>query len=318
LSQDTVYLASPSSSQGYTRVSGTVSDYSSAGVVIDTGGKARTFPVEQVTRIETHRVAAHTQADGLYEANDFAGAVGLYRQAREQESRPWVRRQITAQMVRCYGALGQATAAVEQFLLLIRTDAATPHFDCIPLAWFSSFQSPALEQAARSWLRQESMPAAVLLGASYLLQTEHGGAALKRLHGLANGEDETIAQLARAQSWRMSLISADADQVAQWQATVDAMRPELRAGAYYVIGQGWSRTGQWEKAALAMMRIPVLYPQERQLSARALIDAGSALAKLDRPRRAGVLYAELIRDYPESPLVAEAESRLESVNATQP
>jgi len=308
--QDAVFLSSPNSAQGVIRVTGAIADYSSAGLVIDIGGGSRTFPAENVARIETRRIAPHEKADALSAAGDFPAALAAYRAAREQEARPWVRRQITAEIVWCCRALGQLSAAAGEFLLLVRADSATPYFDCIPLAWYPSSQSAQLEQDARTWLRQESTPAAVLLGASYLLPTELGGAALDRLRILSTSAEKTIAQLALTQTWRMAAVSADAGHVASWERTLESMPPPLRAGGYYVVGQAWARLGDWEKSALAMMRIPILHSRDRSLAARALLDAGAALERLQRREAALGLYRELLVDYPESPGVAEAQLRL--------
>ena len=308
--QDAVFLSSPSSAQGVIRVTGTIVDYSSAGLVIETGGGSRTFPAENVARIETRRIAAHEKADSLLAAGDFPAALAAYRAAREQETRPWVRREITAEIVWCCRALGQLTAAASEFLLLVRADPATPYFDCIPLAWYASAQSAQPEQDARTWLRQESNPAGALPGASYLLPTELGGTALDRLRKLSTGADKTIAQLALTQTWRTAAVSADAGQVASWERTLESMPPRLRAGGYYVAGQAWARLGEWEKSALAMMRIPILHSRDRQLAAQALLDAGTALEKLGRREESLGLYRELLKGYPESPRVAEAQARL--------
>ena len=82
-------------------------------------------------------------------SGDFPGALAAYRRARDQEPRLWVDREITAQIVWCYRALGQPTFAAAEFLLLVRADPATPYFDCIPLGWFSSFRSQTIERAAQ-------------------------------------------------------------------------------------------------------------------------------------------------------------------------
>jgi tetratricopeptide (TPR) repeat protein len=305
-----VYLSSSTSSAGYLSVDGTVVDYSSTGVTIDIGGKTRTYPARLLQRIDTRRTDSQLQGDTLYETGDFPGALAAYRRARDQEIRSWVKREITARIVWCYRALGQTTSAAAEFLLLIRADPATPYFDCIPLAWHGSFQSRAVIPDAQIWLREESMPAAVLLGASYLLQTEHGSMALAKLQALAKSSDENVASLARAQAWRSTIITVQAEQVERWQEMVDNMPAPLRAGPYYVVGQGWDRNQQWAKAALTLARIPVLYPEHRELASRSLLDAAIALGKLERRDEANRLYTELIRDYPESPLVAEAQSRL--------
>ena len=108
------------------------------------------------------------------------------------------------------------------------------------------------------------------------------------------------------------MISAQASQVERWQQMVEEMPAQLRAGPYYVVGQGWLRARSWEKAALALARIPILYPNHRDLAARALFDAAAALGKLGRHDEANRLYGELIQNYPESPLVADAQNRLKA------
>ncbi len=309
--QDQIYLSSSTSSQGYTIVSGQVIDYSSEGVKVKSNGKTTPYPARLLQRIETQRTESQLQGDSLYDRGSFPEALAAYRRARDQEPRSWVDREITAQIVWCYRALGQPTFAAAEFLLLVRADPATPYFDCIPLTWHSS-RSHAMQRAAQGWLREESMPAAVLLGASYLLHTEHASTALAKLQTLAKSGDENVASLARAQAWRPTVISAQASQVDRWQQTVENMPAKLRAGPYYVVGQGWTRTKEWEKAALALARIPILYPEHRELAARALFDAAAALGKLERHDEANRLYGELMQSYPESPLVADAQGRLKS------
>ena len=87
----------------------------------------------------------------------------------------------------------------------------------------------------------------------------------------------------------------------------------MAAGPNFVFGRGLAQQQQWEQAALAMMRVPILYPKQRSLSARALLEAGRALERLERTKQAVHLYRELIRDYPETKPVAEARGRMESM-----
>ncbi len=308
--QDTVYLSSSTSSEGYVSVEGRVVDYSSAGVTIEAAGKVRTLGNRLVQRIETRRTESQLQGDSLYKTGDFPGALAAYRRARDQEPRGWVKREITARIVWCYRALGQVNTAAEEFLLLVRSDPGTPYFDCIPLLWHGSFQSRAVVPDAKAWLRDEAMPAAVLLGASYLLQTDHGSLAMARLQALSQSDDENVACLARAQAWRATVITTGAEQVGRWQEMINDMPAQLRPGPYYVVGQGWARNQEWEKAAFTLVRIAVLYPEHRELASRSLLDAAMALDKLERHDEAGRLYGELVRDYPESPLVGEAQSRM--------
>jgi len=295
------------------KIGGRVLDYTGEGLKLQlTGGREKTFPVEDVIKIETAQTRNHDLADLAFDIDKFEQALTLYRQALQEEPRNWVRRRIIARMVRCYSSLNQPAAAGETFLLLIRGDPKTPYLDCIPLAWVSRQPDPALEQSARLWVVR-SEPAAVLLGASYLLVGRNRAAALSKLKTLAAESEGPIAQLALAQTWRAAVPTVDERQLVAWRRTIENMPEPLAAGPYFVLGRGLSQMKQWEQAALAMMRVPILYPQQRSLSAQALLDAGRCLERLERTKQAVHLYRELMREYPETRPIAEARARMEAI-----
>jgi hypothetical protein len=312
--QEAVYLSSTSNAQGYVKLSGRILDYTGSGLNIElAGGTIRNCPAEQVLRVETQYGRPHQEADRQYGQGDFSSALALYGQARSGESRAWVRRRITAQMVWCHQALDQWGPAGEEFLVLVRSDPRTIHFSCIPLAWLPVEPSPALEQSARQWLTREDLPVAVLLGASHLLPTNSGPAALARLKQLASSDDRRVAPLALAQTWRMAAVTADAEQLRGWDRAIEQMPESLRGGPYYVLGLGWAHRQQWQSAALAWLRIPILYPQQRSLGLRALPEAARALEQSGQPKQAATLYAELARKYPGTAAAKEARQRLEEL-----
>ena len=312
--QDTVYVSSSTSTRGYTKLTGRVVEYTGRELRFEIAGATeRTIPPDQVLRIETQYGRSQVEADAAFADGESATAVALYGQARREETRPWVRRQITARMVWCYRALDRPELAVEEFRVLIGGDPQTPYFACIPLAWVPSQPSVVLERAARQWLVQEETPALVLLGASHLMSTSARPAALARLKQLALGSDDRMTRLAQAQTWRAAVVTADARQLAGWEAAIEAMPEPLRAGPYYVLGLGWGQRQEWEQAARALLRIPILYPQHRLMAARSLLDAGRSLEKLDRPRQAAGLYRELMKTHPQTRAATEARTRLEEL-----
>ena len=75
------------------------------------------------------------------------------------------------------------------------------------------------------------------------------------------------------------------------------MPAELRAGPYYVVGTARAQWQQPERAALAFLRVPILYPENRRLAASALRLAATALEQLDRPDEAAALQRELQTRY---------------------
>ena len=312
--QDTVILADDGDARAQTRLTGRVVDYTGRELrlALPAGGE-RSIPAGQVVHIDTPTTQAHRLADELFVKGEFEPALAQYGRARNEDQRPWVRRRITAQMVRCHQALDQAAAAGEEFLLLLRSDPDTVHFDCIPLAWLPSQPPLELEQAARRWLDRQDTPAAVLLGASHLMSTVRPQA-LERLKGLAASADRRVAQLAIAQTWRAAAVTATEEEIDRWEQAIEQMPAALRAGPYFVLGSALQRRQQWERAALAWLRLPILYPEHRILVRRSLLDAGGALEKLQRSQQAAQLYRELLALGGPAGEESEARSRLEALH----
>ena len=77
-----------------------------------------------------------------------------------------------------------------------------------------------------------------------------------------------------------------------------------------VVGRALQRLEQYEDAATALMRGPIQQPDQVPLAANALLAAGAALEKLERPQDAHRLYTELIGKYPETDAATLAKNRL--------
>ncbi len=216
----------------------------------------------------------------------------------------------SVQIVWCQRNLDQWDQAGEHFLILSASDPATSYFDCIPLLWADKVPTAAVARKAAAWLDDGDQPAAVLIGASQLLMTDQRAAAVGALKGLLSEPDRRIAWLAFAQLWRAGSANATPEQWTNFAEKIDAADESLRAGAYYVLGS--ARQGQDpEAAALALLRVPLLYPREYDLSARALLDAGTCLQKVERPSQAAGLYRELLSRFGQAGAADEARRRLE-------
>lgn len=249
-------------------------------------------------------------ADAAFAKGRCDQALLLYQQAMKDEPRRGVQQQILAQLVGCHHALEQDDRAGELFAQLLRADPNTPYFDCIPLAWMPRQPSLAVEKAAAAWLQREE-PALVLLGASHLLGSQRRTAAVERLNQLAAGGQQPVAQLAAAQLWRTALVTAGDAQLDGWGRAIDALPEKLQGGPYFVLGSARAQRKQWEPAALALLRAPILYPRDRPLAAQSLLEAGRALQSLGQEAEAMRLYRELLRTYPDQTRpVMEAKGRM--------
>jgi tetratricopeptide (TPR) repeat protein len=278
-------------------------------------GRREQIPAAQVQSIQTERVASHSQADRLAAEGHYAQALSKYRQALGQEPRQWMQRRILADMVQCHQLLGQLEQACESFLLLVRHDPLSPWFDRIPLSWSGRAGSEEFRQLARTWLDQADRPVAALLGASWLLSGADRQQASRTLQRLAGHGDQRIASLAAAQLWRTAQPVSSADIVAGWQNRLDQVPWDLRAGPNFMVGTALAHLQRHDEAALVLLKVPILYPQQRELAAEALWAAGESLRSAGPAKEAKNVYRELAGRFPQHPLSAQARQRLQQMAA---
>ncbi len=309
--QDTVILRI---SDRPTERNGRVVEYSAAGLVLERpDGRRQSYPADQVVSVRSEKTAAHLAADESFDLGRFAQAVDQYREAKESEKRRWVWQQMTVRRVWCYRALRQVEWACQEFVLLPRLGIpiSDEQMACIPLAWTAGQPSETLQSAAVQWLGYTDDPVVALLGASHLLMAgSRSSEALARLKQLATAADSRVAQLAQAQIWRTVTPTAGPAPLDTWSRLIEQIPEPLRAGPYYVLGHARTNHKQHEQAALALLRVPILYPRHGPLAARALAEAGQNLQQLGRPLQAAQLYREAIAADADPIATAEARSRL--------
>lgn len=313
--EDAVFLKPSANSRTSTRITGTITDYTGRELLIRTAsGREQMIPAERVDEVVTTYSQKQTDADLLVEKRRFADAEALYRQAVADEARQWVRRMLLAQIVRCLTYQEKYEEAGGVFLLIVKNDPATQYFDAIPLAW-GRIELPLLaERRAIEWLRKTDDPVAQLIAASWLLSgpAELRAEAQQVIDALTRSSNAKVAQLAVQQQWRTRIVLANEQEIARWQSILDKIDPALRAGGYFIIGQTLARLGRHEDAALALMRVPVLYRQQRELSAESLLATAESLEKNDQADQARNCLRELLRDHPDSTAAAAAKRKLES------
>jgi hypothetical protein len=213
--------------------------------------------------------------------------------------------------VACYGDLAFRFASDEWLAIVAAT--TTLQYDVIPVAWQPLPPHAALQARAAAWMNNKAPPAQVL-GASWLLGGSQRSEATAILNGLMTNRtvDPRVRALAQIQLWRTKLVSAKLDEVQRWQAAVEQMPAEVRAGGYFVVGEGLARLDQPERGALAFLRIPLVHNQQRAMAADALLAAAKLLQeKLGRSEEAAGLYREVLSGYSRTLAAEEAKAKLE-------
>lgn len=296
---------------GELRRSGIIQDFTGKGLTLRLpGDRDEQIEPSRIVGYETELVPDQRHADQLFAEGRYADAAVSYLRAVEAEKRVWMRRVILARLTRCYANMGQVARAGDTFLLILGSDPTTQLLDALPLAWTTAQPRADVVDRAGRWMDDARVPAARLLGASWLMTTPQRARALETLAKLASDEDPRIATLAEAQAWRDRLVTVSREDVRRWQAQLEQLDPSLRAGPSLLVGQALARHNEHAEAALALLRIPILYPLERELAAEALFAAAEQLDKSGDPAGARTLLRELIREHGDHPLVPLAEQRL--------
>ena len=199
------------------------------------------------------------------------------------------------------------------FRTLVGSDGSTPYFDAIPVTWFGGVVDASVEREAENW-RSAPQAEMKLIGASWSLAGRQRASATQTLQRLAADIDPRIATLATAQLWRLEIPRADVRTTDAWVQQIRRMPQALRAGPYLVVGMALSQQKKHQEAALAAMRVPILYPDASDLSARALLFAGRTLARANRDRQARGLYREVIAKHEGTRSATEAQQLLNQLS----
>ena len=315
--EDRVTYSTGKDDRGRATLTGTIVEYTGQKLVLRAaGGGEQPIAAQRVISVQTDWPPRKVAGDQLFVEGKYDGALGAYVEALRAEPRGWAQRQILADCVKCLKQLGRIEQAGDAFLRLVQSDPDTLHFNLIPLSWQAEQPSPQREQKALAWMHNTSSETARLIGASWLLAAAHRAPAIETLRGLTAGAQPRVASLAEAQLWRTRIAVADDEELRRWQDMVGKMPAEVRAGPYFVLGQGLAARGQSRQAALALLRIPILYADgDRPLSAAALLSAARELEKIGSTHEAASLYREISRDYADTPAAGQSSARLDRIEA---
>ena len=307
--EDRVIIQQPGGSR--LPVTGLVEDYTGRDLSIRlrVGNKLRSVPRSEVIEVQTAYTPRHEKGRQLLANGHPVEAAVELNAAIKDEDRTWVRREILALLVKCALWDGDYRTAVTRFLLIAESDAETFHFGVAPLAWTDDVSSGDVRLEAKSWLAARS-PISKLFGASHLLSdpasTNEAEAALRFL---ARESNVRVQRLAQMQLWRQRMKSGAATpaELSRWEAAVEELPEELRTGGYFVLGQAYRKQQEPDRAAAALLWLPLVYDADRHLAARACFQAAEQIESLgDRPQATN-LFSEVVFRFGDTPWGPQAE-----------
>ena len=309
--EDVVIARSASDASVRVRRTGEILDYTGTQLTLRTAlGRDEIIPASRVVEIQTDWSPSHEKARAARQAGKLNDAVAAFERAKDEDSRPWAQRQIAAELAGTWLEAGQIAAAGDEFLKIAAEDPETLHWDTIPLAWQAVTLDAQSELRAAEWLVDAKSPVARLLGASWLVGSSRQAEVDAALTSLAENKDRRIAGLSQIQRWRTRLATASTGDLEQWSRELGAMPRENQAAGWYVLGDGYARHDEPERAAIAYLKPPLVFRQQRALAADGLLAAARQLEKLGQTAEAAGLYREILRDFGHLPPAEEARTGL--------
>ncbi|MDR0870115.1 MAG: hypothetical protein LBN39_04910 [Planctomycetaceae bacterium] len=255
-------------------------------------------------------IASADDADTAFARKDYTLARDLYVQNRDRfyehkQDEQW--KQASVQIVRCSTALGETDRSVQEYLLLCRKDPLPP-LEYLPLPWFVPLDKTLTRQPyhkqAEDFLNdvRNPCPAGKLLAAAVLSVCSDNQ---KRLRGsqilrdIAAGSQDTAEQkqvvlLATAFLWKQKLpMYRSAADLKPLQNVLAQIPEPLCAGPYFVLGEVAAQVNLPEDAVLYWMRLPILFPENKELKTEGLRRSAETLEKLGRRSQAEHLQNEM-------------------------
>lgn len=293
--RDTVITRKPGAEKTVKR-RGRIVDWRGGALTLEFNGRQREIDNAEIVQLQTAWGDSYQAGQSELRQGRTKLAIEQFGYAIEKETRPWARRIIRSHLVEAYLAVEQPEDAVKQFLEIVAEDPQTRFLHLAPLPWAGS--GNALVQQAEKWIeaRQQVVQ---LIGASWLLAGPKRSQAIKQLEELSRDIDPGVRSLAIAQLWR-TRASVSAKQTEVWGSLVEKMPRQLRAGPLLVLADAQSKCQKTDQALLNLMRIPILYPEHRSLSAVALYRCASLLNNKGQAKESKAILHELTTKYPET------------------
>ncbi len=288
---------------------GSVEDYTGQELVLLRPGVATAdrYPANTIQSVQTWRSPTHDQGIAEFDAGTTPLAEQSLLKALQDEPREWVKREILSLLVRCAIRRHDWGTAGTRFLQITKQDATSPHWNVAPIQWAPQSLGDNPKTLARAWLKGTDSPSRLLAASWLLLDPVYGETAKQQLDDLARDPHRIVNSFARSQLWRLRLgLELSELEIQKWRKEVQRMPRSLRAGPQYLVGRGLLQRSEPGAAAAELLWLPMVYHENEDLSARALVDAAGALEQTGQTQAALTLYDSVITRYAWSSWANEA------------
>jgi hypothetical protein len=263
-------------------------------------GPIQTWRGPEVVLVEPDRQETHQRGRQSITTDPGQAAADL-EQALSEESRPWVRREILSDLVRCALFQRQFGVAGSRYLAIETSDPETHHLEVIPLRWTPEPPTRDDRSAAVKWLRSKSATANLMGASQLLLDPEFGSEAETTLRRIGRGDSLRLQPLAQWQLRRTEAFSGRPrlSDLQYWQKSFDQLPVPLQAGPAYLVAEALDRRAESALAASYWLRLVTHEAGDLRLLADSLERGAEALQTAGQTSEAAALRDERNRRFPD-------------------
>ena len=292
-------------------INGKITGFAAGGIVIDSDGNKQTIPMLDIAKVKADAYPDLERAEDAYaqgqagKPQGYVEAERLYRQMTATTTAPqWLCVLVQCRMYRFYADSGRVPEALDAFLELARGGPNLVTGLKLP---------PPREDATEAnkvMLKKVEDALRAAAGKPYAAELQSFRASLAVLVGkpedmeavlepLLASPDEKIRQTAMLKQIELLVGAGKFDEAA---AKLDANGPALVQehpdDIIFWRGRILKERNQNMEAALEFMRLPILYPRDKALTAEALWWAGQAMEAAKAPKdEVQKVYGEAVARY---------------------
>jgi TolA-binding protein len=303
-----------------------------------TSGDKRSRPFDAVVRMKLDDEPNLTVAEEAYAKANWDGAVDGYQRVMRATSKAWLRDWSAVRVIEAANKSGRFDAAIAAFVLLAERDPSTatrmrPTLPKKGSAMLDLGVQELNKALGNQRLSKDSKQALRgLLLEIYRVQENAEGAAkvVKDMEAegagdVGSGGDANIEQLAtlRLSQAQLALDTKKYDQAIELiEKNLELFRlPRQQADALWVLAEAkYAKIGEYDKhalqdAALAYMRVVTYFQNQPGAPhvAEALFKTGQILERLSEPREAAICYEDVIQQFGNSAVAADAKAALQKL-----
>ena len=275
---------------------GTITQWIGDSLTINLKGVEREIDNDSIVKIETQWGVNYKLGVQELNSGNLSFAIVQFEEALTSETRPWAKLIIRAQLIDAYQTTEKYADAIRHFETILREDPQTRFLPLAPICWTGS---GTVMTSITGRLKNSRNPFLRLIAASWMLTSLQRNTGIEILQTLSEDIDPRIKNIAIAQLWRTRLNVND-KQVKSWEKIILGLPREFRAGPYLVLAEAQSRVGQTQPAIANLMRIPILFPNQKSLLAAALYRTGKLLDNQGELELAQSILNELGTLYPQT------------------